>query len=82
MCVCAHSIALTVQHIEGDGGLLQQGPGSQVLGVAHVVVAAVVDHQVGEVKVPVEPDHHPLILTDLVHPYRHTAGNEHRVHQR
>lgn len=68
VCVCAHWIPLTGQHVEGDGGLLQQRPGGQVLGVAHVVVAAVVEHHVGEVKVPIEADHHPLILTDLVHP--------------
>lgn len=64
VCVCL----LTGKDRQGDGGLGQDGPGSKILSVAHIVVSAVALLNVGEVEVPVEADHHSLVLLDVDHP--------------
>ena len=65
MCVCV--CGLTGHDGESDGGLRQNRPGGCVLGVADVVVSAVALQQVGEVQVPVQADHHAVVLLDVNH---------------
>ena len=67
VCVCVCVCGLTGHDSESDGGLGENGPGRCVLGVADVVVSAVALQQVGEVQVPVQADHHSLILLDVNH---------------
>jgi len=61
---------LTWPDHHGHGGLLDDGAYAGEGGEAAVVLAAVVQHGVGDVQVPVQPHGHPRVLLDLVQAYR------------
>lgn len=63
LCVCV----LTGHYSEPDSSIRENSPGCWILGVADVVVSGVTLEKIRKVQVPVQADHHSVVLLDVHH---------------